>query len=62
MSLAHGHAHEHDHGALHGPSHERQRGQRSLRLVLALTAGYMLAEAIGGYLGPSLALLADAGA
>jgi len=29
--------------------------------VLALTACYMLAEAIGGYLGHSLALLADAG-
>lgn len=30
-------------------------------LVLLLTAGYMVAEAVGGYLSNSLALLADAG-
>ena len=38
-----------------------QRRQGRLAIVLALAAGYMLAEAIGGLLTGSLALLADAG-
>jgi len=58
VSLAHGHAQEHDHGALHGPSHER-------RASLGLRAAHGLAtcwpEASAGYLGHSLALLAERG-
>jgi cobalt-zinc-cadmium efflux system protein len=38
-----------------------QSGAGRLRLVLALTAGYMLAEVAGGLLTGSLALLSDAG-
>jgi cobalt-zinc-cadmium efflux system protein len=34
---------------------------RKLWIVLILTGGYMLVEAVGGYLSGSLALLADAG-
>lgn len=34
---------------------------RRVLLVLCLTAGYMVAEAVGGFLSNSLALLADAG-
>ena len=49
----HGHAHRHQHRA--------QRSRRRLALVLALTTLYMLAEAVGGWLANSLALLADAG-
>ena len=47
----------------HGPARPAlsQRHQGRLAIVLALAAGYMLAEAIGGYLTGSLALLADAG-
>ena len=47
----------------HGPgSHApAKRHQGRLAIVLALAAGYMLAEAIGGWLTGSLALLADAG-
>src|SRR5215475_11198192 len=41
--------------------HTRGPSQRTLLIVLALTFGYMLAEAIGGYLANSLALLSDAG-
>jgi cobalt-zinc-cadmium efflux system protein len=37
------------------------RGGRALRLALVLSAAYMLAEAVGGFLASSLALLADAG-
>ncbi|HWN40573.1 MAG TPA: cation diffusion facilitator family transporter [Thermoanaerobaculia bacterium] len=48
-----GHAH-HGHG--HSASNRRR-----LALTLALAAVYMLAEAVGGWLTGSLALLADAG-
>ena len=54
----HGHAHgahAHTHAALSA------RGRRRLLFVLVLTAAYMLAEAAGGWLTGSLALLADAG-
>lgn len=42
---------------------EKRSGKRviRLRIALALTFGYMIAEAIGGYLTNSLALIADAG-
>ena len=49
------HAHAH-----HNHQH-RATGRQRLALVLVLTAVYMLAEAIGGWLANSLALLADAG-
>ncbi|HEX6624763.1 MAG TPA: cation diffusion facilitator family transporter [Pyrinomonadaceae bacterium] len=53
----HGHAgHDHHHGA-----GRATRSRRRLRTVLLLTAAYMLAEAVGGWLTGSLALLADAG-
>ena len=45
---------------LHAPG-SRQANRRSLSLVLALVAGYMVAEIAGGLLTNSLALLADAG-
>ena len=46
----------------HAHSHARAaRSGRSLSIVLVLTALYMVAEAIGGWLTGSLALLADAG-
>jgi cobalt-zinc-cadmium efflux system protein len=53
---AHGaHSHTHAHDALSA------RGRSRLLFVLVLTAVYMLAEAAGGWLTGSLALLADAG-
>ena len=57
----HPHAHPHTHrdGGRH--DHTREASQRTLLIVLALTFGYMLAEAVGGYLANSLALLSDAG-
>jgi cobalt-zinc-cadmium efflux system protein len=49
-----GHAHTgHDHGLSRAP-------ERALRIVLALTATLTLAEAVGGWLTRSLALLSDA--
>jgi cobalt-zinc-cadmium efflux system protein len=61
----HGHhaGHDHAHGHPHHPPHHHHRGANARRLatVLALTATYMVAEVVGGYLTHSLALLADAG-
>ncbi|MFY9608582.1 MAG: cation diffusion facilitator family transporter [Blastocatellia bacterium] len=50
---------EHDHTRDH--SHAPGSNRRRLMVVLALTFAYMLAEAIGGFLTNSLALLSDAG-
>jgi cobalt-zinc-cadmium efflux system protein len=53
-------ASEHQH--THSHSHDRAaRSRRRLSIVLVLTAVYMFAEAAGGWLTGSLALLADAG-
>jgi cobalt-zinc-cadmium efflux system protein len=40
---------------------DRNASQRRLATVLVLLAGYMVAEAVGGWISGSLALLADAG-
>ena len=42
-------------------AHAAGATQRRLALVLALTFTYMIAEAVGGWITGSLALLADAG-
>jgi cobalt-zinc-cadmium efflux system protein len=64
--MAHSHAH---HASLHahdGDAHDHEipleaTTIRSLGAALALTAGYALVEALGGWLAGSLALLSDAG-
>ncbi len=60
------HAHIHDHGA--GHAHSRAHGadasadnERRVFWTLVLTAGFMVAEVVGGIAAGSLALLADAG-
>src|SRR2546426_6543003 len=40
---------------------DRGESARRMALVLGITAGVMVAEAVGGWLAHSLALLADAG-
>jgi len=70
MSHGHPHAHHHRHGEScgHGPGTHAHghaagsagRSMRRLALSLGLTATVMLAEAIGGWLSGSLALLSDA--
>jgi len=64
----HGHAHAHAHAHAHGLGHAHGGAakpgaghERRLLWTLALAAAYMLAEAVGGWLTGSLALLADAG-
>jgi cobalt-zinc-cadmium efflux system protein len=58
----HDHAHhDHDH---HGHAHRAPAGvdgERRVFWVLVLTAGFMVVEAVGGWLAGSLALIADAG-
>lgn len=57
---AHGHGHAHGEG---GRDHREARAsnRRRLQLTVALTASYLVAELVGGWLSGSLALLADAG-
>ncbi len=57
--MGHHHHHGHDHG--HAHAHDDGGTARRLVVVLVLTAIYMLAEAVGGWLSHSLALIADAG-
>ncbi len=63
MGHAHDHAHDHDHGHGHDDAHAapRETGRRRLAIALALTATVMVAEAVGGWIANSQALLADAG-
>ncbi|HEX9483910.1 MAG TPA: cation diffusion facilitator family transporter [Gemmatimonadaceae bacterium] len=54
--------HHHGHGAGEHHVHAAEGSpSRRLAVVLALTAAYMVAEAVGGWRAHSLALLADAG-
>lgn len=54
----HGHGH---HGHHHHGGSAAGRNRKQLTITLVLAAGYMFAEAIGGWYANSLALLADAG-
>ena len=56
----HDHSHEHGHAHSHAPS-VTASNERTVLLALVLTAGFMIAEVIGGILSGSLALIADAG-
>jgi cobalt-zinc-cadmium efflux system protein len=58
MATAHAH-HGHGHGH-HDHAHEHHGSERRVFWAALLTAGFMLAEALGGWLAGSLALLADA--
>jgi cobalt-zinc-cadmium efflux system protein len=58
------HDHGHSHGHSHGPGHAHSHGSNDKTRVLiaaCLTGGFMIAEALGGIITGSLALLADAG-
>ncbi|QXE01348.1 cation diffusion facilitator family transporter [Terribacillus sp. DMT04] len=56
--MGHGHVHDHAHGHHH---HGHNANKKALLISFILTAGFMLLEAIGGFLTNSLALLSDAG-
>ena len=56
------HKHDHDdHDHQHDHAHKHMSNKRRLAWVLTLTAVYLVAEAVGGFLSNSLALLSDAG-
>ncbi len=67
MSIGHAHHHaEGDHGHRGGHAHDHapvatMDNRRRILVAAVLTCGYMAAEAVGGFLTGSLALLADAG-
>jgi cobalt-zinc-cadmium efflux system protein len=54
------HAHDYAHAHSHGHDHQHDVGKQRLTLVLAITAVFMVVEAVGGVLSNSLALIADA--
>ncbi len=57
MAHDHGsHGHSHDAGHVHGSTDKKR-----VLIATCLTGGFMVAEALGGLLNGSLALLADAG-
>jgi cobalt-zinc-cadmium efflux system protein len=55
------HGHDHDHGHSHGPGHVHAQNESKVGWAALLTGGFMFAEAAGGLLSGSLALVADAG-
>ncbi|MFO1152933.1 MAG: cation diffusion facilitator family transporter [Rhodospirillales bacterium] len=58
----HRHGHDHDHGHAHGHAEVTTAdNERRVLWALVITAGFMLAEVVGGLVSGSLALLADAG-
>lgn len=59
----HGHADDHDHGhhSAHDLRQQSVEGKKDLLIALLITFLVMIAEAIGGLLSNSLALLSDAG-
>ena len=55
------HSHAHAHGHAHDHSHDHHAvSKKRLRIVLLLTAVFMVVEFVGGWLSNSLALMADA--
>ena len=60
----HDHDHDYDHQHGHGHSHAPRvtaDNERKLKLVFALTFGYAIVQAVGGWWSGSLALIADSG-
>ncbi len=59
--LKNGHDHDQNHGGHHHSHAIHNGGKRDLLIALSITMLMMVAEAIGGYISNSLALLSDAG-
>lgn len=57
----HEHGQEHEHGHHHDVRSASEGGRRDLLIALSITLLMMVAEAVGGLLSNSLALLSDAG-
>jgi cobalt-zinc-cadmium efflux system protein len=65
MSMAHPHSDTHEHGQEHDDEHGVRRvsagGKKDLLIAFSITLLMMVAEAVGGIVSNSLALLSDAG-
>ncbi|MFM9846678.1 MAG: cation diffusion facilitator family transporter [Hyphomicrobiaceae bacterium] len=59
--MGHDHAHPHAPSGGHAHAHSHGSNESRLRQAAVLTAGFMVAEAVGGLVAGSLALVADAG-
>lgn len=60
--MGHNHSHDHSHKRGHAQGHlHRGSSKRALGVALAIITAFFVAEALGGFLTGSLALLADAG-
>lgn len=59
----HGHQHDHHHGHYHGPGHSHAPATfgRAFAIGTVLNLGFVVVEAAYGFIGDSVALLADAG-
>lgn len=57
----HDHGHEHDHAHEHGHQHGAEDFGRAFAIGTALNLGFVVVEAVYGYLASSMALIADAG-
>ena len=55
------HGHDHHHGHSHGPGQVHAQNESRVGWAALLTGGFMFAEAAGGLMSGSLALVADAG-
>jgi cobalt-zinc-cadmium efflux system protein len=60
VSAGHAHAHDHSHADHHHHAPSADADLRWLGVALALIAGFMVVEVVGGLLASSLALLSDA--
>lgn len=59
--MPHDHAHDHTHDHAHHHDHGGHGNRTRLAWTVGLTGSFMVAEAVGGWLTGSLALMADAG-
>ncbi len=59
--MGHDHSHRHAHSEGHAHAYAHSNNESRLRLAAVLTAGFMVAEAVGGVIAGSLALVAEAG-
>ncbi len=61
MGIGHSHSHEHGHDHGHGHSHAPKDFGRAFLIGIVLNTGFVIVEAVYGWLSGSMALIADAG-
>lgn len=61
MGAGHFHSHDHGHGHGHGHSHAPADFGRAFAIGIVLNTGFVIVEAVFGFISGSMALVADAG-